>query len=33
MTLEGQQSSIVSVDNRKFQILVHDTAGIPSLQK
>jgi len=27
MTLEGQQSSIVNIDNRKFQVLVHDTAG------
>ncbi len=27
MTLEGQQSTVVNVDNRRFQILVHDTAG------
>ena len=31
MTLEGQQSSLVIVDNRKFQILVHDTAGQENL--
>jgi hypothetical protein len=27
MTLEGQQSTQVSIDNRKFQVLVNDTAG------
>jgi hypothetical protein len=27
MTLEGQQSVIVNIDSRKFQIIIHDTAG------
>jgi hypothetical protein len=27
MTLEGQQNSLMNIDNRRFKIIVHDTAG------
>lgn len=33
MTLEGQQSTLVNIDNRKFQVLVNDTAGFLFLNK